>query len=89
MRIKQIFVFTGFIIGNLLALLVLTGRTAAQGNGANPTPIVITLTPGGWKTAVPTPTSDGSLPPDRFEPNNNVTTATPIGLQTESDLNLS
>ena len=77
----------------LLAVPAVTGTTQAQDGGQNPTPIVITLTPEasatpGQPTAVPSPTSGGSLPPDRFEPNNDPNTATEIGWQTEPDLTL-
>ncbi|MCA9999849.1 MAG: hypothetical protein KDE56_29000, partial [Anaerolineales bacterium] len=75
-----------FII--ILALVLVLSATAikAQAEGQNPTPIVITLTPGGGPTVLPT--DEGSLPPDRFEPNNDAQTATPIGLQAETDLTL-
>ena len=69
--------------------------TQAQEDGQNPTPIVIIVTPEGSPTpqgsptAVPSPTEAGSLPPDRFEPNNDTHTATAVGLQTEPDLTLS
>lgn len=83
---------------SLVALIlgsVAAGITQAQDSGQNPTPIVITLTPpvsptpDEWATAVPSPTGEGSLPPDRFEPNNDANTATVIGLQTEPGLTLS
>jgi len=70
----------------LLAVMAVTGTTQAQDGGQNPTPIVITLTPGGGPTAVPT--EEGALPPDRFEPNNDAQTATAVGLQNEPDLTL-
>ena len=70
------------------ALFLLAGRTLAQSGGQNPTPIVITLTPPGQPTATPSPTTDGSLPPDRFEPNNDPATAAIIALQTEAGLTL-
>ena len=79
----------------LMAVISVTGLTQAQEGGQNPTPIVITLTPpvsatpGEWAPAVPSPTGEGSLPPDRFEPNNEASTATVVGLQTEPDLTLS
>jgi len=72
-------------------LPALARQTAAQSQ--NPTPIVITIppqgtpTPDGGATAVPEAGS-GLLPPDRFEPNNDESTATPIGLQIEPDLTL-
>ena len=72
----------------LLAISTMTNTTQAQDGGQNPTPIVITLTPGGGPTAVPSPPGDGSLQPDRFELNNDVSAATSIGLQTESGLTL-
>jgi len=77
-----------FPLITILGLVLILSATAiqAQGEGQNPTPIVITLTPGGGPTVVPT--DEGSLPPDRFEPNNDAQTATPIGLQAESDLTL-
>ncbi|MCP5353515.1 MAG: PPC domain-containing protein [Chromatiales bacterium] len=70
----------------LLAVMAVTGTTQAQDGGQNPTPIVITLTPSGGSTAVPT--EEGALPPDRFEPNNDAQTATAVGLQNEPDLTL-
>ena len=73
----------------LLALFVAAGNTQAQTGGQNPTPIVITLTPQGSPTAVPSPTDEAAFPPDRFEPNNDSSTATAVGLQTEPDLTLS
>ena len=69
----------------LLAFTISARPTRAQ---QNPTPIVITLTPGGSPTVVPSPTSDGAFPPDRFEPNNEPGLATPIGWQTEAELTL-
>lgn len=76
----------------LLLILAFAGTTQAQSGGQNPTPIVISLTPS-TPTPVPTeaepsPTSETTLPSDRFEPNNEMGTATVIGLQTEPDLNL-
>ncbi|HRQ42707.1 MAG TPA: hypothetical protein PLD25_32745 [Chloroflexota bacterium] len=93
MRIRQIFILCGLIFGSFLVCVALAGQTQAQGGGQNPTPIVITLTPEisetpGQSTAVPSPTGNGSLPPDRFEPNNDMNSATSIGLQTEPDLTL-
>lgn len=70
----------------LMAVMAVTGTTQAQDGGQNPTPIIITLTPSGGPTAVPT--DDGALPPDRFEPNNDAQTATAVGLQSEPDLTL-
>ncbi len=70
----------------LLAIMAVTGTTQAQDGGQNPTPIVITLTPSGGSTAVPT--EEGALPPDRFEPNNDAQTATAVGLQSEPGLTL-
>lgn len=70
----------------LMAVMAVTGTTQAQDGGQNPTPIIITLTPSGGPTAVPT--DDGALPPDRFEPNNDAETATAVGLQNEPDLTL-
>ena len=69
----------------LLASTISARPTRAQ---QNPTPIVITLTPSGSPTVVPSPTSDGAFPPDRFEPNNEPGLATPIGWQTEAELTL-
>lgn len=79
----------------LSLILVAAGITQAQDGGQNPTPIVITLTPPAsptpdeQATAVPSPTSESSLPPDRFEPNNDAVAATVVGLQTEPGLTLS
>lgn len=70
----------------LMAVMAVTGTTQAQDGGQNPTPIVITLTPSGGPTAVPT--DESALPPDRFEPNNDIQTATAVGLQREPDLTL-
>jgi hypothetical protein len=64
--------------------LLLPGRSQAQG-GSNPTPIVITLTPGGLTA---TPVATGSLPPDRFEPNDEPGMAAEIGWQIETGLTL-
>ena len=94
MRFRHIFILSGFIVGSFLALMALANQTLAQDGGQNPTPIVINLTPavsptpGGQPTAVPSPTNDGLLPPDRFEPNNDTNSATSIGLQTEPGLTL-
>jgi len=72
----------------LLTVPAVTGTTQAQDGGQNPTPIIITLTPGGQPTAVPSPTDDGSLLPDRFEPNDDPNAATELGWQIEPDLTL-
>lgn len=91
MPTRQIFILCGLIVGSLLVFMAFAGQTQAQDGGQNPTPIVITLgspTPGGGPTAVPSPTGDGSVQPDRFEPNNDASTATSIGLQTEFGLTL-
>ena len=78
----------------LLVVSAVTSTTQAQEGGQNPTPIVITVTPlgsptpGGGPTAVPSPTGEGSVQPDRFEPNNDTSSATSIGLQIEPDLTL-
>jgi hypothetical protein len=79
---------TGLIVCAFLTLLALVSPTLAQG-GQNPTPIIITLTPPGQPTAAPSPTADGSLPPDRFEPNDDPATAAVIGLGAEPGLTLS
>lgn len=73
----------------LLNILAAAATTQAQTDGQNPTPIVITVTPSGSPTAVPSPTDEAALPPDRFEPNNDANTATAVGLQTEPNLTLS
>ncbi len=88
MRTRQISGLSGLIVGTFLTLMAFAGQTLAQAGGQNPTPIVITLTPAGQPTAVPSPTGDDLLQPDRFESNNDVNTATAIGLQTESGLTL-
>lgn len=88
MRIRQIFSHCGLIIGIFLVFAAFAGQTQAQDGGQNPTPIVITLTPGGQPTAVPSPTGNGSLPPDRFEPNDDPNAATELGWQTEPNLTL-
>ncbi|MFZ1398904.1 MAG: hypothetical protein WAS33_18510 [Candidatus Promineifilaceae bacterium] len=86
MHKKQTHRLLAFSVVLILIALVVSGTTQAQDGGQNPTPIVITLTPSGGPTAVPT--NEGALPPDRFEPNNDAQTATSIGLQTEPDLTL-
>lgn len=82
----------GFLIlTSILLLLIgfsLARPTQAQDDGQNPTPIVIILTPGDQATAVSSPTPNGSLSPDRFEPNNDPDQAAEVGWQTESDLTL-
>ena len=86
---QPLFTF-GFVL--LVLTLALTGTIQAQDGGPNPTPLVITVTPMGSPTPedAPTgvPTNEATLPPDRFEPNNEPETATAIGLQTETDLTL-
>ncbi len=76
----------------LCAIFITTGAIQAQQGGPNPTPIVIALTPSGTPaappTAVPGPTDDGALSPDRFESNNDPNTATTIGWQSETELTL-
>lgn len=92
---KRWLFITSLSLVALLLIFVAAGITQAQAGGQNPTPIVITLTPppsptpGEWATAVPSPTSESSLPPDRFEPNNDADSATVVGLQTEPGLTLS
>lgn len=92
---KRWLFITSFSFVALLLIFVAVGITQAQDGGQNPTPIVITLTPqasptpGAQATAVPSPTGEGSLPPDRFEPNNDAVAATVVGLQTEPGLTLS
>lgn len=68
-----------------------TGRSLAQEAAQNPTPIVISLTPpGGGATPAATAaaTAENSLAPDRFEPNEDAASATPIGFQSEAGLTL-
>jgi hypothetical protein len=62
---------------------------------ANPTPPIIGLTPTnpppaptGTPAATATPGGGGNIPPDRFEPNDNIGEATVIGLVYEPDLTL-
>lgn len=86
---KRWFFIGSFSIILLLAIFLAAGTTQAQENEPNPTPMIITLTPDGQPTAVPEATTEGLLPPDRFEPNNDVNTATAVGRQTEPDLTLS
>src|SRR5262245_8680117 len=99
MRTRQIFILGGRIAGAFVVFVAFAGQTEAQEGGQNPTPMVITVTPmvsptpqvtvtPGQPTAGPTPTADGSLPPDRFEPNNDTNSATSIGWQTEPGLTL-
>lgn len=85
---KHWFFMALFSLLILLTILFAAGTTQAQDGGQNPTPIVIIMTPEESPTAIPTATAVGSLPPDRFEPNNDTHTATAIGLQTEADLTL-
>ncbi len=90
---KQWFFTTSISFIVLLTASILARNTQAQAVGQNPTPIVITLTPSGSSTpeqptVVPNPTNVGTLPPDRFEPNNEPHAATQLGWQTEPDLTL-
>lgn len=82
----------GAAVAVLLSLWTAAGSTAAQDASPQPTPLVITL-PAATAAATATPagtTAPGApLPPDRFEPNDDATAATVIGLQTERDLTLS
>lgn len=66
----------------------LAGQTQAQGGGQNPTPIVISLTPPSLPTPTPSPTVEGTLPPDRFEPNDEAGAAASLGWQVEPGLTL-
>lgn len=72
----------------LLVAFLAASITQAQGDGQDPTPIVINLTPDAGPTAVSDPIGDNALLPDRFESNNAVDTAVPIGWQTETGLTL-
>ena len=86
---KKQWLFTAsFSIVILLAAIIDTSTTQAQDGDQNPTPIVITLTPGGGQTAVPSPTSNGLLQPDRFEANDEENSATEVSLQVEPNLTL-
>lgn len=89
MPIRHSLTLIGIISAIFLALSTSAGRTLSQSGGQNPTPIVITLTPAGQPTTTPSPTADGSLPPDRFEPNDDPDSATTIGWGLERDLALS
>lgn len=82
-RLKTL--LTGFLILPILWLVSVTNSQAQ----ANPTPIVISLTPASAPTVTLTPTLSGTpgLLPDRFEPNDTSTTATPL-LTTQSEAGL-
>jgi len=67
---------------SLAIALVLASSAGPIRAQLNPTPMVITL------TATPSPTSDAAFQPDRFEPNDSASLATPIGWQTEAALTL-
>lgn len=92
---KRWLFITSLSFAALLLIFAAAGNTLAQAGGQNPTPIVITLTPHAsptpaeQATAAPSPTGEGWLPPDRFEPNNDAGSATVVGLQTEPGLTLS
>ncbi len=85
---KQWIFIPPVFVALLLSVFAITGTTQAQNGGQNPTPIVITLTPSGGPTAVPSPPGNGSFQPDRFEVNNDAETAVSIGLQIETGLTL-
>ena len=83
-RLKTL--LTGFMI---LPILWLVSVTSSQAQ-ANPTPIVISLTPPGEPTVTLTPTLLSGTPghlPDRFEPNDTSAAATPL-LTTQNETNL-
>ena len=83
-RLKTLLV--GFII---LPILWLVSVSSSQAQ-ANPTPIVISLTPAGAPTVTLTPTLASGTPghlPDRFEPNDTSAAATPL-LTTQNEAGL-
>ncbi len=83
-RLKTL--LTGFMI---LPILWLASGTSSQAQ-ANPTPIVISLTPAGAPTVTLTPTLSSGTPgllPDRFEPNDSAAAATPL-LTTQNEAGL-
>lgn len=72
--------------GLLCFLLVVLALDARPAQGYSPTPIVISLTPPGSPTPLPTPT-DG-MAPDRLEPNDDASTAAPLTWGRITDLTL-
>ena len=89
MRRKDFLLPTGLLLGLVLTVTLLDGQSLAQADGPNPTPIVISLTPPGTPGPVVTVTPGGAAStPDRFEPNNEATAATPLGWQLAPELTL-
>lgn len=90
MRTRTYFFLFGFITLALLGF-TLVQQVQAQDGGANPTPVIIALTP--TVSATPnlvtsTPTPEGVLSPDRFEPNDDVSSAVILGFGLASGLTL-
>lgn len=79
---QRCFLWLMACLGICFVPVVMVGTLQAQEGGANPTPLVITLTPTepDLPTAVASPTDDPSFPVDAFEPNNEAQHATPIGI---------
>ena len=85
---------SGLVVCLLLLLTAVTNQPVSSSNNANPTAVVIDLTPSPTATtessiATVTPTADSPFPPDRFAPNQTRATAAEIGLGHEADLTLS
>lgn len=80
---------------NTPGVLAQNNPTATPTTPTNPTPPIIGVTPTdtppgatGTPAATATPGGGGNIPPDRFEPNDNIGEATVIGLIYEPDLTL-
>ena len=79
---RTYFFLFAFITVAMLGFITLAQQAQAQDGGANPTPVIITLTPTVSATpalVTPTATAAGSLVPDRFEPNDDVSSAVTLG----------
>ncbi len=91
MRTRTYILLSGFVTLALLGFITLAQQAQAQDGGANPTPVIITLTPTVSATpdlVTPTPTPEGLLGPDRFEPNDDVSSAVTLGFGLISGLTL-
>lgn len=76
------------LTGLVCLFLAVFGLMPSQVQSYNPTPIVVSLTPPGSSTPLPTPTRADGLVPDRFEPNDNPDAAIAITWGTIIDLTL-
>ncbi len=76
------------LTGLVCLFLALFGFMPSPVQSYNPTPIVVSLTPPGSSTPLPTPTRADGLAPDRFEPNDNANAAAVITWGTITDLTL-